>query len=58
MFLYNMSSDEDINIKLEGIKSVKILYPLDLETQYNFENELLTLKSTRHLIARVFELDK
>jgi alpha-galactosidase len=58
LFLYNMSSDEDINIKLEGIKSVKILYPLDLETQYNFENELLTLKSTRHLIARVFELDK
>jgi alpha-galactosidase len=58
LFLYNMSSDEDISIKLNGIKNVKVIYPLNLETQYNFKNEFLTLKATRHLMSRVFELEK
>ena len=53
-----MSSDEDISIKLNGIKNVKVIYPLNVETQYNFKNEFLTLKATRHLMSRVFELEK
>ena len=43
-----MSSDEDISIKLNGIKNVKVIYPLNLETQYNFKNEFLTLIFTTY----------
>ena len=58
LFLYNMSSDDDIKVKLDGVKKAKLIYPTNLETEFEFENELLTFKVKRHLVARVFELDK
>ena len=53
-----MASDDDISIKLSGYKNIKLIYPTNLETDYTFEDEILTFRNTRRLIARVFELDK
>ena len=58
LFLYNMASDDDISIKLSGYQNIRLIYPTNLETDYTFEDETLTFKNTRRLIARVFELDK
>ena len=53
-----MASDDDISIKLSGYKNIKLIYPTNLETNYTFKDEVLTLINSRHLTARVFELDE
>ena len=57
LFVYNMKGTKDIKIKLKGAKNVKLVYPSKEETNYKYENNELTFKPHRELIARVFEID-
>lgn len=57
LFVYNMKGKDNINIKINGAKEVKLLYPINVDTNYEFNNSTLTFKPQRELIARVFEID-
>ena len=58
LFVYNMTNEEEIKINLDKFENLKLIYPLDLESNYKFEEGTLTFKPNRKFIARVFELDK
>lgn len=57
LFVYNMNEEKDIIIPLKKVKSIKLIYPLELETRYEFKDSKLIFKPYRKLIARVFELE-
>ena len=57
LFVYNMNEEKDIIIPLKKVKSIKLIYPLELETKYEFKDSKLIFNPYRKLIARVFELE-
>lgn len=57
LFVYNLKDTSLIKVKLKNAKRVKLIYPLNETTNFEFINQNLIFKPHREKIARVFEID-
>ena len=57
LFVYNLKDTSSIKVKLKNAKRVKLIYPLNETTNFEFINQNLIFKPHREKIARVFEID-
>ncbi len=57
LWVYNMHGTTAFSVPLKNAKDVRVAFPLDLKTDYEFKNGRLYFNPHEPLIARLFEVD-